>query len=370
MAYTTIDDPSQYFQTVLWSGDNADTRNITNDGNSDLQPDWVWIKSRDGSGNGYSHNVHDTSRGVDSNINKSLFIDQVDAEGGGDNVTTSAQLGGVSAMLSDGFTVKEGNTDDARYVNKSGNTYVAWQWKANGGNTTSFSASGAQLAGTRQSNTTAGFSIITYTGDGNNNATIPHGLNSAVKFVIIKDRGNATNWYVGHNSTFTTGEIFLNLTNAVAAAFGPFNKTAPTASNIVLGTDGSVNGSGDTMICYAFAEVQGYSKFGSYTGNGNADGAFVYTGFKPAWFLCKQTNTSRSWTLIDSKRPEINSDDTKALVPNENGAEENIDADFLSNGLKIRQNHTAINQSGGTYIYMAFAEHPFVSSKGVPVTAR
>ena len=190
MAYKTIDDPSVYFQTVLWSGDNADTRNITNDGNSDLQPDWVWIKSRDGSGNGYSHNVHDTSRGVDSNINKSLFIDQVDAEGGGDNVTTSAQLGGVSAMLSDGFTVKEGNTDDARYVNKSGNTYVAWQWKANGGNTTSVSASGTVLAGTYQANTTAGFSIMTYTGEDDTVNTVTHGLGAVPAWIIVKGRGS------------------------------------------------------------------------------------------------------------------------------------------------------------------------------------
>jgi len=350
MAYTTIDDPSVYFQTLIYTGDGNDDRNVVNTGNSDLQPDWIWIKDRD---NVRSHEIYDSSRGA----TKRIQSDSTGAE--------STQANNLQAFQSDGFQVGSGPG-----TNASSQKYVAWQWKANGGTTTSFSASGSQLAGTRQSNTTAGFSIITYTGDGNNNATIPHGLNSAVKFVIIKDRGNATNWYVGHNSTFTTGEIFLNLTNAVAAAFGPFNKTAPTASNIVLGTDGSVNGSGDTMICYAFAEVQGYSKFGSYTGNGNADGAFVYTGFKPAWFLCKQTNTSRSWTLIDSKRPEINSDDTKALVPNENGAEENIDADFLSNGLKIRQNHTAINQSGGTYIYMAFAEHPFVSSKGVPVTAR
>jgi hypothetical protein len=149
-----------------------------------------------------------------------------------------------------------------------------------------------------------------------------------------------------------------------------WNDTAPTSTVFSVGTDVAVNNNTQNYVAYCFAEKQGYSKFGSYEGNGNANGTFVYTGFKPAWFLCKQTNTSRSWTLIDSKRPEINSNDTKALVPNESGAEENIDADFLSNGLKIRQNQTAINESGGTYIYAAFAESPFVSSAGVPVTAR
>ena len=376
MAYTTIDDPSQYFQTALWSGDNATTQDITNDGNSDLQPDWVWVKCRNTSGNGFDHVVFDTSRGVSNSVNTGLSPSQTDSEGLGDNVTTTAQLGGVSAMLSDGFTVREGTLDnDSRYVNESSRTYVAWQWKANGGTTTSFSASGAQLAGTRQSNTTAGFSIITYTGDGNNNATIPHGLNSAPKFVIIKDRGNATNWYVGHNSTFTTGEVFLNLNNGLAAAFGPFNKTAPTSSNIVLGTDGNVNGSGDTMICYAFAEVQGYSKFSSYAGNGNTDGPFVYLGFKPAWIMIKRTDSGSSqWHLFDSTRNEFNVAN-KVLFPSTDDAEQSYTGtdpqiDILSNGFKLRSSYNQVNSSSGTYIYMCFAEHPFVSSEGVPTTAR
>ena len=374
MAYTTIDDPSVYFQTALWSGDNATTQNITNDGNSDLQPDWVWVKCRNTGGNGFDHVVFDTSRGVDNNVNKSLSPSQTDSEGLGDNVTTTAQLGGVSAMLSDGFTVREGSIDnDARYVNESSRTYVGWQWKANGGTTTSFSASGAQLAGTRQSNTTAGFSIITYTGDGNNNATIPHGLNSAPKFVIIKDRGNSTNWYVGHDATFTTGEIFLNLTNAVAAAFGPFNKTAPTASNIVLGTDGNVNGSSDTMICYAFAEVQGYSKFGKYKGNGDADGPFVYTGFKPSWLMTKRTDSSDHWRIVDNKREPFNDGSMQGLKANGNDTHSDSGSrglDFLSNGFKVRTTDVDSNASGGDYIYMSFAEHPFVSSEGAPVTAK
>ena len=354
MAYTTIDDPSAHFQTVLYSG-NGGTQSIVNDGNSDLQPDWVWIKNRT---DAHGHQVQDSSRGV----GKALETNNTDAEATGtvpDNFTS---------FNSDGFSL--GGSGHQKY-NYSGNNYVAWQWKAGGGSTTSFSASGAQLAGTRQSNTTAGFSIITYTGDGNNNATIPHGLNSAPKFVILKDRGNATNWYVGHNSIFTTGEIFLNLTNAVAAAFGPFNKTAPTASNIVLGTDGNVNGSGDSMICYAFSEVQGYSKFGSYKGNGNADGTFVYTGFKPAMVIGKKSSASgNSWWIMDNKRPGYNVIQNY-LQPNSSDAEStgSNNLDFVSNGFKIRRTGQFINDSGATYIYMAFAENPLVSSKGVPTTA-
>tara|TARA_B100001939_G_scaffold143599_1_gene124357 strand:+ start:441 stop:1574 length:1134 start_codon:yes stop_codon:yes gene_type:complete len=377
MAYTTIDDPSQYFQTVLWSGDNADTRNITNDGNSDLQPDWVWIKSRDGSGNGYSHNVHDTSRGVDSNINKSLFIDQVDAEGGGDNVTTSAQLGGVSAMLSDGFTVKEGNTDDARYVNKSGNTYVAWQWKANGGNTTSVSASGTVLAGTYQANTTAGFSIMTYTGEDDTVNTVTHGLGAVPAWIIVKGRGSGRHWRVYHHKNTSAPEtdyLRLNETGATTDDVNYWYDTAPTSSVFSISTANDVNANTETYVAYAFAEVQGYSKFGSYTGNGNADGPFVYTGFKPAWLMVRNTADSpRHWQLMDNKRSTTNEIDDY-LQANADGAEATGSSqhkfDFLSNGFKLRGTADNVNDNGDTHIYMAFAEHPFVSSEGVPVTAR
>jgi hypothetical protein len=326
MAYTTIDDPSAHFQIALYTG-NGSSQSITFDGNSDLQPDWLWTKAR---GDNSDPIMRDTSRGID----KRLLVHATDAEGGAT---------GTTSFNSDGFSL-----DSTGTVNANGNTFVGWAWKANGGSTTSFSASGAQLAGTRQSNTTAGFSIITYTGDGNNNATIPHGLNSAPKFVIIKDRGNATNWYVGHNSIFTTGEIFLNLTNAVAAAFGPFNKTAPTASNIVLGTDGNVNGSSDTMVCYAFAEVQGYSKFGSFEGNGNADGPFVYTGFKPAWLLVKNADASHDWHLFDNKRLGRNPANER-ISPNLNSAAVSNDPafDFLSNGFKGRNASSARNENNG-----------------------
>ena len=354
MAYTTVDDPSLYHQTLLYTGNGSSSRALTNDGNSDLQPDWLWVKNRS---NAVDHGLWDSSRGA----GKRLTLGQ-DAEEDQSN---------LASFNSDGFTV---NTGDI--INTNSHTYAAWQWKANGGTTTSFSASGAQLAGTRQSNTTAGFSIITYTGDGNNNATIPHGLSSPPKWVTIKERGASTNWYVGHNATFGTGEVFLNNDSGIAAAFGPFNKTAPDSNNITLGTDGNVNGNGDTYICYAFADVKGYSKFGSYEGiGGTSGGAFAYTGFQPAWLMYRNIDRTENWIIVDTKRGLFNRIAGENLQANVNDAEANESRwgfDFLANGFKVRQTQSqnANNGDGETIIYMAFAERPFVSSKGVPGTAR
>ena len=376
MAYTTIDDPSQYFQIVLWSGDNSDSRNITNDGNSDLQPDWVWIKCRNAQGNGYSHNVHDTSRGVDSNINKSLFPDVTDTEGGGDSITTSAQLGGVSAMLSDGFTVKEGNTDDARYVNKSSNTYIAWQWKANGGSTTTNDASATSVGtidSVYQANTTARFSILTYSGSGSA-GTIAHGLGVTPNWVIIKNRGSSTRgWIVYHDKSHGTPEENFTLLNTTAAVadLDRMNDTAPTSTVFSVSDDTHVNNGSDTYVAYCFANVQGYSKFGSYKGNGNTDGAFVYTGFKPAWVMIKRTNDTQDWPIFDNKLRPSNNVDNYFLYANLTNSQDTSDQfDIVSNGFKLRMTSNLANGSGDDYIYMAFAEHPFVSSEGVPVTAR
>ena len=354
MAYTTVDDPSLYHQTLLYTGNGSSSRALTNDGNSDLQPDWLWVKNRS---NAVDHGLWDSSRGA----GKRLTLGQ-DAEEDQSN---------LASFNSDGFTV---NTGDI--INTNSHTYAAWQWKANGGTTTSFSASGAQLAGTRQTNTTAGFSIITYTGDGNNNATIPHGLSSPPKWVTIKERGASTNWYVGHNATFGTGEVFLNNDSGIAAAFGPFNKTAPDSNNITLGTDGNVNGNGDTYICYAFADVKGYSKFGSYEGvGGTSGGAFAYTGFQPAWLMYRNIDRTENWIIVDTKRGLFNRIAGENLQANVNDAEANESRwgfDFLANGFKVRQTQSqnANNGDGETIIYMAFAERPFVSSKGVPGTAR
>jgi len=355
MAYTTVDDGSEYFQTALYTGNQNASVAVVNDGNSDLQPDWVWGKNRDSDSN---HWVVDSSRGV----TKTLFPDLTSAE---------ETQGSVNAFNTDGFTLGDwiGST-------KTNEAYVAWQWKANGGTTTDFSASGNQLAGGFQANTTAGFSIIDYTSAGNSGKTIQHGLNSAPTFVLIKNRTDASSWAVFHAKAQTSGAIRgkLNETDAFGSNTGIWNNTVPDSSNITLGNNDDVNslssGDVDPYICYAFHDVQGYSKFGSYTGNNNANGAFVYTGFKPAWLMVKRaTDAARAWVIHDNTQDTFN---VTANRLDANTSEENQSSghfDFLSNGFKCRSTEGATN-AASAYLYMAFAEHPFVSSKGVPTTAR
>jgi len=349
MAYTTIDDGSEYFQTALYTG-NATQRNITNDGNSDLQPDWVWIKCRSAV---ESHMLYDSSRGV----TKDLRTDGTNAE------NTNAQ--GLQAFNSDGFQI--GTLQNVNFDTK---TMVAWQWKANGGTTSS--NSDGSITSTVQANTTAGFSIVTYTGNGTSGATIGHGLNSAPEWTIIKRRSDTEAWPVWHTAFGSAqSNVRLNGTDAVdTSSSAMFNNTFPTSSLITLGNGNFVNTNTETYVAYCFSEVKGYSKFGSYTGNGSSDGTFIYTGFKPAWFLAKRTNDSSHWTMLDTTRNPFNLAENY-LHANETNAENNNNqkADFLSNGIKLRSS-SRHNDSGSTFIYMAFAEHPFVSSKGVPVTAR
>ena len=377
MAYTTIDDPSQYFQTALWSGDNATTQNITNDGNSDLQPDWVWVKCRNTAGNGFSHNVHDTSRGVDNNVNKSLFPDVSDQEGGGDTITTSAQLGGVSAMLSDGFTVREGSIDnDSRYVNESTRTYVGWQWKVNGGSTTTNDASSTgvgSIDSVYQVNTTAGISIVTYTGAGGNQ-TVAHGLGSVPEIIFAKRRDAGGDWTSFHEPIGNTKFLRLNANIAAGTQSTYWQDTDPTSTVFSVGNAGDVNTSSGTHVAYCMKSVQGFSKFGKYIGNGNTDGPFIYTGFKPAWLMIKETGNANEWRLFDNKRNEHNPVTTHFEVDTDgaetDGGTTHNQYNFLSNGFKIRTSNAGNNRDGGQYIYMCFAESPIVSSEGVPNTAR
>jgi hypothetical protein len=353
MAYTTIDDPSAHFHTQLYSGTGS-AQSITNDANAgDFQPDWVWVKKRTG-GTARNHTLTDSTRGA----TKGLFSSLNDAE------ATNAQ--GLTSFNSDGFSVGTYNN-----FNESDGTYVAWQWKANGGTTSS--NSDGSITSTVQANTTAGFSIVTYTGTGSN-ATVGHGLGATPKAYLVKNRTDASDWFVYHGSLGTPVNeyIQLNTTNAVGSNSGTWNSNT-TSSVFGLGNVFSANnGSSKNYVAYVFAEKQGYSKIGSYTGNGNDDGPFVYTGFKPAWLLIKRTDSAQNWNLHDNKRSTFNT--TKAdLFPNLNNAEETGNGnfiDFLSNGFKHRASTNSLNASSGDFIYMAFAEHPFVSSKGVPVTAR
>jgi len=359
MAYTTIDDPSVYFQTALYTGNGSTGQNITNDGNSDLQPDWVWAKRRDAN---TSHGLVDSSRGVRKVLSSNGTSAEV-AESAGNTLT---------AFLSDGFTVG----DDGNYTafNANGSSIVAWQWKANGGTTTSVSASGTVLAGTYQANTTAGFSIITYTGEDDTVNTVTHGLGAVPAWIIVKGRsGSGRHWRIYHHKNTSAPEtdyLKLNATDATADDVNYWYDTAPTSSVFSISTANDVNANTETYVAYCFTEIQGYSKFGTYTGNGNADGPFVYTGFKPAWIMIKRTDSTEGWHILDNKR-DFNENNTR-LQAESNGADDTSEdgLDMLSNGFKIRTSWAGHNASSGTYIYMAFAESPFVSSKGVPTTAR
>ena len=358
MAYTTIDDPSKYFQTATWTGSSG-TDTITFDGNSDLQLDWLWSKC---TSNAHSHALMDTSR-ITSGDYLPLFADTTDVE----QTFYDSEL---QSILSDGFTV-----GTQPHAGGDGKTYVGFAWKANGGSTTSVSASGTVLAGTYQANTTAGFSIMTYTGEDDTVNTVTHGLGAVPAWIIVKGRsGSGRHWRIYHHKNTSAPEtdyLRLNETGATTDDVNYWYDTAPTSSVFSISTANDVNANTETYVAYAFAEVQGYSKFGSYTGNGNADGPFVYTGFKPAWLLVKRTDSTGDWSMYSNKlgggnpingRLEPNNDDT--IVTGDNNF------DFLSNGFKGRDTPTQMNADGGTYIYIAFAEHPFVSSKGVPTTAR
>ena len=358
MAYTTIDDGSAYFQTKLYTGTGS-SNSVTNDGNSDLQPDFIWIKERDGTG---QHGVFDSSRGVQ----KELKIDEDGAE------STASQS--VTAFNSDGFTV--GTAGD---YNGSDNSQIAWQWKANGGTTTTNDASSTgvgSIDSVYQANTTAGFSIVSYTGTGSA-GTIAHGLGAVPSWMVVKNRSKSggEGWMVyhqGNTSAPETEHLQIHNTNATSDNDIAWNDTAPTSTVFSVKDDDSTNDSGETHIAYLWTDIQGYSKFGDYIGTGNDDGPFIYTGFKPAWLMIKRT-TANAWGIFDSARGVFNeitmnldADRTDA----ENTATNYDDLDFLSNGFKLREENDDINANDGTYIYMAFAEHPFVSSKGVPVTAR
>jgi len=374
MAYSDIKDPSAHFQTATYTGTGS-TQSITNDGNSDMQPDWVWVKSR--SGGSSHHVVFDSSRGVNNRLIPNLNIDEDTGDG----------YGTVSAFNSDGFSVTNG-------LNTGNNTatYVGWQWKANGGTTTSKSS--GTVAGNvttpcvQQVNTDAGFSIITYTASTSYAGTethLEHGLGVGPKVLIVKRRDAFANWAVYHAENGASpnagyGYLLLN-SSAATATSSTYWLNTPAESNSTLlafGNNASVGADGGEYVCYAFAEKQGYSKFGSYTGNGESlNGPFVYTGFKPAWVMIKNTETGgRNWYIYDTKRRAFNANGTVIRADFYGGEITDQAIDMLSNGFKVRPGAlgsfgtSVTNHSGQKMIYMAFAENPFVTSTGTPTTAR
>jgi len=335
-AYTTIDDPEAYFQVKLYTGDGS-TPSITLDGDTDMQPDLVWIKNRDTTD---SHCLFDSARGA----TKVLHSDAVTAE-----VTDADTL---TSFDSDGFALGA----DVK-VNTNTEKYVAWNWKESA---------------------TAGFDIVSYTGNRTDDTDISHNLSAVPKMIVVKNRDAADAWQVyhaGNTAAPETDYMVLDTAAATADAAERWSDEAPTSSVFTLGDGVEVNTDTENYIAYCFADVQGFSKFGSYTGNGagGADGNFIYTGFRPAFILLKNTgNASAEWRIYDNKRDPSNVM-TKCLQPHVTDAEQTTaNIDFLSNGWKFRSNPSDgnFNQSGYSFIYMAFAEAPFVNSNGVPCNAR
>ena len=349
MAYSDIKDPSAYFQTKTYTGTN-NSNALTNDGNSDLKPDFIWIKRRDYD-NG--HQLLDSTRGVDKILGSELSSAE----------TTLANR--LSSFDTNGFTVES----SSGAFNASGEPFVAWQWKANSG-TTSSNTDGT-ITTTTQVNSDAGFSIVTWAGGGT--GTLGHGLGEVPDMWIVKNRDYAVSWSVGFSDSSilggTSNYLSLNTTGAIATYNNIWGSSPVNSSVITMAGDRSVNISGDDYVAYFFKAKQGYSKFGKYVGNGNANGAFVYTGFKPAFVMTKNTSATDSWVIMDEKRSPSNVAN-KYLLADTSGAEgTNFDMfDFVSNGFKCRR-ATSQNASGNTFIYMAFAENPFVAG-GIPTTAR
>jgi len=361
MAYTTINKGSSYFNILLWSGSsNSSARSFTGVG---FKPDWVWQKVRTTT---YGHEIFDIIRTTNR-----LASNTTNAE------TALDQYGYISTFDTDGFTATPGSTDNTGW-NEVGQTYVAWNWL--GANTTVSNTQGT-ITSTVSANTTAGFSIVSYTGNGSGAATVGHGLSVQPKIVIVKSRSGGGNWMMYNGSGALNSNQNLALNSTVAAdgtslfSDGIINPSSVTSSvfGFTAGASGlsGVNGNTVTYIAYCFNNVKGYSKFGYYTGNGSADGPFVYTGFKPAWIMVKETGNVNSWRILDNKRSPFNvmNEPLFANLANAEGTSAH-DTDFLSNGFKIRINDTNMNRSGGTFIYMCFAENPFVTSGGIPVTAR
>ena len=335
-----INKPNEYFNTVLYTG-NGSTQSVTG---VNFQPDLVWIKKRSATSD---HMWHDIARGVTNAIRSNTT--------GAEN----SQSNYLTAFDSDGFTV--GSSND---VNTNGSTFASWNWLAS--NTTVSNTVG-DINSTVSVNTTSGFSIVSFTGTGST-ATVGHGLGVTPKMFIVKNRSSIETWRPYHVALGGGQALALNDVNATDTDAAYWSNTNPTSSVFTVGTTPGTNGSGNSMIAYCFAEVKGFSKIGSYTGNGNADGTFIYTGFKPAWVLVKRTDSANAWHLFDNKRNTFNPND-KGLFPNTSDTENTGNQiDFLSNGIKFYSADGGYNGSGGSYIYMAFAAEPLVGDN--PATAR
>ena len=345
MAYTTIDKSSLHFNTHLYSGNDT-----TNNQQVGLTPDLVWVKCRNNATP--SHYWVDKVRGDKKYISS--------------NATTAEQTdSNTFDLVSGGFNLAGGNG----WTNLTGRNYVSWNWKAS--NATAVSNTDGSITSTVSANTTSGFSIVQWVGTGVN-ATIGHSLGVAPKCIIVKKTSGSSAWSVYHEDVGNTKFLSLNSTAAETTGSTVWNNTSPTSSVFSVGTGDNGNASGATYIGYFFAEKKGFSKFGVYTGNENADGTFVYTGFKPAFVIIKNRGSAgKDWFMHDNKRLGYNPNNwgLQANLTNSE-ATNTVDLDLLSNGFKLRRNTAQLNHNGNYYIYMAFAEAPLVGSNNVPCTAR
>ena len=331
----TIENGSTVFDTKLYTG-NGSTQTISG---LNFSPDWVWIKSRSAA---TDHALYDVVRGTQARLESN----RTDAEATSDS--------GLTAFNNDGFALST-----LAQVNTSSATYVAWTW--DGGTSTVTNTSGS-ISSQVRANASAGFSVVTWTGNGVGGATIGHGLNVAPSMIIIKQRDQTDNWVVGHTTQGWSSVGFLNLTNAWGV-ISYFNNQAPTSTAFYLSGSAVVNGSGYQFVAYCFAPVAGYSSFGSYTGNGSVDGPFVYTGFRSRFLLIKCSNGGFSWQLLDTARSDYNQANA-ILLPNDSSSELTYNGvDFLSNGFKLRGTSSNLNGSANTYVYYAAAEHPFAYAR-------
>ena len=339
MAFTTINKSGDYFNTKLYTG-NGGTQSITGVG---FQPDFTWLKGRSFAD---YHVVNDAVRGA----TKSIYPNDTSSEG--------TQTNGLTSFDSDGFSI--GNWSN---INPNGGTLASWNWKANG---TGSANTDGSITSTVSANTTAGFSIATFTTLNSTISTVGHGLGVVPDMYIVKTRANSNGWFVYHKDIGNTKFLRLETTGAETAN-AMWNNTSPTSDVFTINAN---NFGASTSVAYCFAEKQGYSKFGSYTGNSSLDGPFIYTGFKPAFVMLKKSNAASYWSISDNKRVGYNGD-TPILRPNTNEIEADIgDFDLLSNGFKIRSNTGNVNGLNNSYIYMAFAEAPIVGTNGVTAKAR
>ncbi|MDB4339290.1 hypothetical protein N9992_00525 [bacterium] len=386
MAYTTIDDPSEFFQALTYTGNGSHPRNLTNTGNSDLKPDFIWTRNR--TDNSSNHVTANSSLGFNAPKGQGYawengpFGGQMSTDSSGTASTPAATYGYVSAALTDGFTAAAGGTN-GDVANANNKEFVAFQWKCNGG--TKANNTDGNITTSVQVNSTCGFSIGMYEGSGANNATIGHGLGAIPDFFMIKGTGHGASvgaqyWVCGapNHPNFANNSskhVFLDTTHSIMNNTTIWRNEAFTTSIVPMGTHASINTNGGDYIFYAFKNIQGYSKIGHYIGNGNSNGPFVHTGFKPAFVLIKNLDATQVWIMYNIGTKPFNQDAAaNSLYASETTAEYQgasyHNLDILSNGFKVRLTDASQNGNGVDYLYMAFAHNPFVTSTGLPTTAQ